>query len=84
MFCTGSGIDAILIYSTRLLLDLQKQTESKFPVSPILGTCLIGVIMFVAGIIPLWSLERFGRKSLMLFGQILMGACFVSSAICIK
>lgn len=68
LFVTGSGIDAILTYSTRLLLNLQSATEGQFPVSPTLGTCLIGVSLFVTSLIPIFTLERFGRKSLMLFG----------------
>lgn len=68
LLLTGSGVDAIMVYSTRLLENLNKANNGEFPVSPILGTCLIGITLFVTSLISMFTLDRYGRKTLFMAG----------------
>jgi hypothetical protein len=55
-------------YSARLLLQLKDQTDGKFPVKPELGIALIGVANTLTAIVSIFTLNKFGRKTLMFCG----------------
>lgn len=69
-FGQASGINVINAYATRLLLKLQAETNGSFPVKPLWGTYLLGFANFFWAFVALFTLNRFGRKTLLLFGQL--------------
>jgi hypothetical protein len=60
LFCTLSGIDAIMMYTSRLLQNLDSATMHRFPVSPTLGTSLVGIVLFITALFSTVTLDKFG------------------------
>ncbi|CDW72682.1 sugar transporter family protein [Stylonychia lemnae] len=65
-----TGINAIIWYSNNILQKIQD--DSGHGISPRLGTILIGVTNFIGSIISIFVVRRFGRKTLMVSGNLVM------------
>jgi hypothetical protein len=83
VFNQASGINAINIYATRLLLNLQDSTDGQFPVSPKTGTYLIGVSNCLFALLAFFPVTYLGRKTSFLYGQFSMGLCIGAVGLCI-
>ena len=46
-----------------------------------LGTFLIGIANLISSLLSIFTLNKFGRKTLLLTGQILMGICMVAAGL---
>ena len=68
VFNQWSGIDAILIYATRMLENIDKVSDGQFPISPLTGTYIFGVTNAVSALLAYFALEWFGRRTLLLLG----------------
>ena len=51
-------------------MKLQAETNGTFEVKPLWGTYLLGFANFFWAFVALFTLNRFGRKTLLLFGQL--------------
>eukprot|EP00347_Sterkiella_histriomuscorum_P013922 403362843 len=65
-----TGINAIVWYSSAILKRMQ---QSGGALSPKNGTILIGVVNFLGTCCAIFSTKRFGRKTLVLAGHLIMG-----------
>mmetsp|Transcript_11546 Transcript_11546/g.13759 ORF Transcript_11546/g.13759 Transcript_11546/m.13759 type:complete len:158 (-) Transcript_11546:115-588(-) len=72
MFDQQSGINAINIYANQLLVQIEKQGDEDFPLTPIQGTYLIGLANFIASTLPLLYIHRVGRKPIFVTGFLAM------------
>ena len=66
--------NAILLYSNTLLGDIGG------PITPRMGTYIIGVVNFIASSISTWSARYFSRRFLFIGGHLLMGLCHLMIA----
>ena len=77
-FMMWSGIDAVNIYSNRILSKL----DPKY-ISPNSATTLIGFMLIVGSIFALLIINRFGRVKILLFAHIAFGVIHLLLALCI-
>jgi len=63
---------AINMYAPQLLEDMQEKSGGTFPISPLVGSYLVGLANGVAAILSMFTGGFFGRKTIFLTGHALM------------
>lgn len=76
-----SGVNAVNIYANRLLENLKEVSDGQFPITPAVGTYIIGFANFGGAFLAIFPVMFFGRKTLLLAGQIGMAVSLILSAI---
>ena len=61
--------NAILLYSNTLLAEIGG------PITPRMGTYIIGIVNFIASSISIYSARTFSRRFLFISGHLIMGIC---------
>jgi len=74
---------AIAIYITRMLFNLKEKTSGQFPISPFVGSYIFGSVNMLAAASAILPSLFFGRKPILLVGQISMGVCMLAAGYCI-
>ena len=64
-----------------MLENIQTISEGSFPITPLGGTYILGVTNALSATLAYFAIERFGRRTLLIFGQLSMGACMVLGGI---
>jgi hypothetical protein len=73
VFNQMSGINGIIVYVNRLLVQLDEQSGGEFPLSPVTGSFLVGLSMAVFGFFPIFYVKKIGRKTIFTMGHV--GMC---------
>lgn len=70
VFNQYSGIAPLVMYCPRLLKQLNEQNEgnSSFIISPIMGSVIITAAGVLGCLLSLCTIQKFGRKTLLVFG----------------
>ena len=63
-----SGINAVNVFITQLLIILKEDTDGAFPVSPGLGAFLVAVVNMIGTILALIPVRLLGRKAIFMIG----------------
>ena len=66
--------NAILLYSNTLLAEIGG------PITPRMGTYIIGVVNFIASSISIFTAKTFSRRALFIGGHLIMGLCHLGIA----
>ena len=77
VFNQQSGIGILTVYATRLLILIHEQTNDQFPISPLVGTILIGVACAVFAILGAVVVKLVGRRKILIIGSIAMAFCML-------
>lgn len=72
IFNQQSGVNAINMYANRLLLNMKQQTDGEFPISPLTGTFILGIVNAVSGLLAIIPISYIGRKPVLVTGYGLM------------
>lgn len=78
-----TGVDAVYTYATRLLINMDKASNGTFPISPMTGTWILGVVNMTFSLIAFFVIGTFGRRTLLVGGSLAMGICLISSGLSI-
>ena len=84
IFNQQSGIGIMTVYATRLLILIHKQTDNKFPISPLVGTIIIGISCAVFAILGAFVVKHIGRRKILIIGSIAMAFTMTSTGLGIK
>ena len=63
-----TGICAVNIYITQLLIARQEATDGKFPVSPVLGAFIVAMTNLIGCLIAFIPMKLLGRKTILMMG----------------
>ena len=67
-----TGIHAVLVYVTQLLITMKEKTEGDFPISPVLGSFIASMINLVGCVFALLPMSFLGRKTIFQMGYGIM------------
>lgn len=82
-FNQATGVSVICIYLTRMLFNLQEKSQGKFPISPFVGSYIFGTVNLAAATTAIVPSLYYGRKPILLWGQLTMGVCMLLTGYCI-
>jgi len=68
----SNGIDTLIFYSNKIFNNNVEHSQATFL------TNILGFVMFFSNILTIFVIERFGRKRLLVFGNIVSFLCLVS------
>ena len=65
-----SGISPVVMFCPRLIKQFNEgsEGENSFPFSPIVGSIIITAVSLMACVAGFWSIQKFGRKTLFVWG----------------
>ena len=84
IFNSMCGINGIMVYVNRLLVQMKEQSSGEFPIDPVTGGFLIGLTLAITGYFPMFYAQRVGRKSIYIFGHLVMALSLLSVGICLN
>lgn len=67
-----SGIGLMTVYITRVLILIQEQTNNEFPISPLVGSLIIGVSSTVFAILSAVVVTYLGMRTIFILGTLIM------------
>ena len=71
-FSQLSAIGPVNTFATSILRILRDETNGQFPVSPRNGAFIIGITNLVFAILSVLTINKFGRRTILLYGQLFM------------
>lgn len=84
VFNQWTGIDALNIYSNRLLTKMnENQVEGQLMVSANTATIMFGLTNFLGSIAAFFTVHNFGRVKILIWARLVMGLLHLSFAICV-
>ena len=84
VFNQQSGIGILTVYATRLLILIHEQTNNEFPISPLVGTIIIGVACALFAILGAIIVKFVGRRKILIIGSAAMAICMTTVGLGIK
>ena len=69
-----TGIHAVLVYISQLLLTVKEETKGEFPISPVLGGFIAAMINLIGCVAALIPMRLVGRKTIFQMGYGVMSA----------
>ena len=60
------------MYANRLLENMNEQTDGKFPISPLAGTYVLGIVNALFALVAIIPISYLGRKPILVTGFGLM------------
>ena len=77
LYSQVTGQSLLSIYGARMIVQIRKQ-RGKFPITPVVGTVLLGITTFVCALFGAIFVKYAGRRQIMLAGSILMAICMTT------
>ena len=74
-FMQQTGINAVNVYASRLLVSMDEATGGNFPVSPLVGANIMGFVNIFGAALVILPVTFMGRKPIFVIGQGTMSLC---------
>ena len=71
-----TGINGVIPYANRLVVSMNESSDGEFPISPLAATYIMGVMQAVGAMFAYLPITYFGRKPILMFGQLSMAICW--------
>jgi hypothetical protein len=80
--CAGLGlcvqltaIGPTIVFSTTIVKKIETESQGSFPITPQLGTLIVGIVNFAVGCFAPFPMAKFGRRTILIWGHIAMCIC---------
>ena len=80
-FVRQSGINAVVMYISRILIKIDDQTGGDFPISPLIGAYCVGVSTCIFAFMGALVVKLLGRKMIFVVGFFGMGFSHITAGI---